>query len=135
MKRVPFFAAEDDLVSVLHIFEQGKALTYVRTDHYPREADAIMVNTSADLPNIGTATADDAVQCASYLVTSSRPRFRKIQLNDGSDVFAMDQLLNPDSVTLTPGGVRAPDAVIAGALSTASDSPSAQALVRAFTRH
>lgn len=69
MKRVPFFAAEDDLPSVLRTFEQGKALTYVRTDHYPREADTIMVNTSADLPNLGTATADDAVQCASYLVT------------------------------------------------------------------
>jgi hypothetical protein len=44
----------------------------------------------------------------------------------------MDQLLNPDSVTLTPGGTRGANIVIAGRVATASDSVASADLMKAF---
>ena len=44
----------------------------------------------------------------------------------------MDQLANPDTVTLTPGGVWTQDIVLYGRVATASDSKASQELMRRF---
>src|SRR5262249_40111153 len=77
---------------------------------------------------------DQSMGCDAYLVLEPETplnlrRFRGI---DGGERVCIDQLINPDSVTFTPGGIWKEDVVLNGAIGTASDSAVSQALMKRF---
>jgi len=50
------------------------------------------------------------------------------------ETFRIDQLLNPDTVVLTPAGVRSEEVVLHGRVATVSNSQPAQRLMRLFSK-
>jgi len=160
MKHLRFYLLRNDLTSILADFEGSTPIQYARMgqtssavyDRYGR---------GAEIPNLGTAPADAATACPAYLVCSSDTKInlrqlstiiqpntertstpigrvaiprdnRSLQPLEGAQRFAIDQLLNPDTAVLTPGGRWKQDIVLTGSFATASQSDAAQRLMRRF---
>jgi len=107
--------------------------------YVPSESSDISVDpftSGAELPSLGIATDESAVNSASFLIAESSMeiRPRRIPLNDGSIRVQFDQLENPDTVLLTPAGVWSEGVVLYGTVGTASDSNASKALMKAFER-
>jgi hypothetical protein len=133
MKHILFFAVENDLLPVFERVENEMPLKYVLTGHMPTAAYQSFAR-GTDLPNLGIATASSETACDTFLVTKRAApiTLRPIRYTSGIEVFAVDQLLNPDTVTLTPGGVWDKDIVLNGRVATASESLIAQDLMKRF---
>jgi hypothetical protein len=132
-KQIHFFALREDLLPVLDAVQSRGALKYVRTGVFGSPA-LQFVSRGAEIPDIGTAAADSTSACKSFLVTEDAVpvSLRQIQMADGTVRYAVDQLVNPDSIVLTPGGVWDQDVVLYGRVATVSDTAAAQALMRQF---
>ena len=138
-----FFAARNDLLEPLERFEERHAVDYVRTGHFPTTATR-RIRRVAEIPQLGIAEFASSAACRSFLVLErdadvvSRP----ITYLTGEQVFAIDQLLNPNTITLRPAGEYGSEAVLQGTIATASDSQVARdlleevrsAVLKAFTR-
>ena len=124
MAEIGFYAVRDDLRPVLRAVEARFTLQYARTGHYPCGSEVTCYVVSDDLPDLGIADSDSSIACTSYLVGRREELFVKhsILRNDGTQVFAIDQLMNPDTVTLTAGGWRG-DAIISGRIANGLSSP------------
>jgi hypothetical protein len=135
MKQVRFYAVDDDLSSVLTEVERGANLQYVPAGVFP-ESSTESYSTGMQLPQIGLATADSAVNSDSFLVAEKSVliRSRPIALQNGKTTFCIDQLDNPDTAVLTPAGRWEDVAVLYGTIGTASDSEASIRLVKAFER-
>jgi hypothetical protein len=133
MKNILFFATKEDLLPVLeHVEGKGK-LTYVRSGNFPSR-NCERYHRGADLPDLGKATSDSAISSAAYLVLQGNGeiRLRPFTLSSGAQQLAVDQLVNPDTVTFTPGGLWNQEALLYGRVATVSDSRPAQELMRRF---
>lgn len=132
-KYVHLFAAGADLVPVLEAVEAKHAIKYVQMK--PNSSGRVTEFSGAnDLPDLGRAASPDAIGCASYLVTG-RDRAvapRRIVSNDGTVWYAIDQMINPDTVEVSPGGLWNDDVVISGRITTVSDTTYANVLMRAY---
>ena len=133
MRLIPLFAVEDDLSLVLRLVESKRSLNYVPMGQFERPPQE-RYSAHGEVPSLGVATSDASVTCQSYLVIAhdTNLNLRPIVRRDGSRVFAIDQLLNPDSIALNPGGRRHADVVIAGEVGTASDSATSVSLMKSF---
>jgi hypothetical protein len=141
MKIIMFFAVKDDLVPVLDAVESVKKLRYVEMGQF-QDWNYRSFPSAAEIPNLSTASADSAINSQSWLVIAdSTPiNVRRITPSNGTaDRFAIDQLVNLDSVTLTPGGIWRDAIVLNGRVSTASTTVRSQELMKhfqpAFRRH
>jgi hypothetical protein len=133
MKNILFFATKEDLLPVIDQVESKGRVTYICTGNFPSRASE-RYNRGADIPGLGQATSDSAINSATYLVIQGdgEIRFRPFKLTSGVEQFAIDQLVNPDSVTFTPGGLWIQEAMLYGRVATVSDSDPAQELMRRF---
>jgi hypothetical protein len=128
-----FYATRNDIEPVLREVEAAGRLVYVRTGQFP--TDAVSKITSAlCIPTLGVADADDAVRCPTYLVAFDKSVIcaRRIVRNSGEVCFAVDQLMNPDTITFSYGGLRDPKLLLYGRVATASKSAQARKLMRLF---
>lgn len=134
MKQLRFFAVEKDLLLVLMEIEKAMPLLYVQSDSDSAAVDSI--TTCAELPSTGIATKESAVNSISFVVAnrSTTIKTRQIRLNSGAVRYRVDQLENPDTVVLTPGGVWDADVVLYGMVGTASDSQVSKALMKSLER-
>src|SRR5688500_16564810 len=132
-RQTHFFAVDDDLLPVFERVEGEVPLKYVLTGE-KRSAAYQTFARGADLPHLGIADRDSAIACDDFLVTKLETpiNLRPVRLSSGSKVFLVDQLFNPDSVTLAPGGLWGDDVVLNGRVATASDSEIAQYLMKRF---
>jgi hypothetical protein len=134
-RQILFFAAGDDLVPVLAMVERLGALQYVPMGQSSTVERKIFLSGSL-IPELGTATADSAIKSQSYLVAASATaiRPRKIVVPASGDAFCVDQVLNFETVTLTPGGVwrEEQEMVLNGRVATVSDSAASQVLMKRF---
>lgn len=132
-KYIHLFAAGADLLPVLAAVEAKHPIKYALMKPNVT-GDVTEFSTAADLPDLGRATAPDAIGCQSYLVTvrdlTVTPR--RIVSNDGTVWYAIDQMMNPDTVEVSPGGLWKDDVVISGRIATVSDTARADVLMRAF---
>ena len=134
MKQVPFFAAGDDLLPVLKMVEENGPVAYIKIGQYS-DADRCEHYASHDeIPRIGEASSDATASCESFLILRGPARAvaRPITKRDGTQVACVDQLANPDSITITPGGTKGPMVVIAGRIATVSDSAHSRELMKRF---
>ncbi len=133
IRQIPFFALKNDLLAVVETVEHGRPLKYVRTGQFDcPESDSF--GAGAEIPGLGTASADSSVNNQSFLVTNGElpVNWRRITTNTGVQRYCLDQLANPESITFTPSGRLDEGVVISGRVGTASDSPIAQELMRRF---
>ncbi len=107
MKNVLFFATDKDLALVLARVEKGRALQYVQMGQFLKAEWQIFAR-GAELPNLGIATSDSTISSQSFLVAEEAVRIgaRSISGPAGVERFCLDQMTNPETVTLTPGGMR-----------------------------
>jgi hypothetical protein len=133
MKQLHFFALPEDHSALLSEIEIRKSLKFVRMDIRGDE-DEFQYDSSQDLPNLGHASNESSIACETYLVCEPTTNVvtRRVLRTDGRQVKCVDQLVNPDSVTFTPGGTWNNDIVVAGRIATASDSAISKALMRSF---
>ena len=133
MKQILFFALKDDLLSVLDAVECDGPLKYIRMGQSPK-SDYESFAYGAEIPNLGKATADSAINCESFLITERQVpvKVRPIKTTAGTERYCVDQLFNPDSITLTPAGVWSQDVLLYGRVATVSQSAISQALMKRF---
>jgi hypothetical protein len=127
-----FFALREDLISLLAAVERTGALRYFETGMF-ESADRTAFSCGVEIPALGEANDDSSVGCASYLVVepSVMLNVRSVTTIHGQR-FCVDQLINEGSITFQGSGARGPAVILAGRVSTASNSPEARALLRRF---
>jgi hypothetical protein len=135
MKYIPFFALRGDLLPVLELVESQGPLNYTPIGNFlgseVEEGIRVFV-TGAEIPNLGKARADSSVSCEAFLVCKRETAINLRIAGKNGERICVDQLANPDSVTLRPGGVWTVDIVLEGTIGTASDSELSQALMKQF---
>lgn len=131
-----FFALPEDIRPVMDAVESRRALKYTLTGHHTSPDVACFLSARC-IPTLGApAPCTSAVSCPSYLVTDRGKLVvpSAIQMLDGTTCWAIDQLENPDSTVFWHGGLCEGGVLLHGRVDTASTSPVARSLQRAFSR-
>ncbi|MGC8542068.1 MAG: hypothetical protein ACP5QA_15765 [Phycisphaerae bacterium] len=133
MKQIQFFATREDLLLVLGNVERDTALRYVRTGNQLNPHFETFQR-GGDIPNLGVADRETGSVCRMFLITGNAVTVgvRTVKGADGIQRYLVDQLLNPDTVTLTPAGMWGEDTLLQGVVGTASDSVGSRELMKAF---
>jgi hypothetical protein len=147
-----FYAAKDDLLALTERVESMAPVKYVHFGHIT-ELPPESFSSAARIPNLGTASHPSAVGCAKFLVcdpqTTITPRELKILTEEdvnrsivpekgplqaliGVQQYAIDQLLNPDTICLSLGGLWKCETLLYAGVDTASQSEISQALMKRF---
>lgn len=161
-KTYQFYAANLDILTIAKDVEAQIPLKYVRYGHttvLPPES----FSSASEIPNLGTASHPSAVGCEKFVVCKSttivapRPlkviterdlenstvviggheiKMDKTQLRPivGKKRYAIDQLVNPNSIAFMPGGAWGVDVLLYGSISTSSKSSESRDLIERFYR-
>jgi hypothetical protein len=132
MKRINFFALRNDLISILTRLEEMRTIAYSASKD-SSEPIVEQFETGKQLPNLGKATADQWINCDSYLIAgkSDTLRTREFRLVDGTIRYSIDQMLNEHTVVLQLGGLWKDGAIIGSSIATISNCKPAQDLMHA----
>ncbi len=135
MKHILFFALKEDLLPVLELVDSKGPLKYTPTGNYLKseiEEGMRVFDTGAEIPSLGKASADSTVGCDTFLVCERATPINLRTAGRNGERVCVDQLINPDSVGFTPGGLWNEDVVLYGRIATASESQVSQALMKRF---
>lgn len=130
-----FYATTDDLLPVFELVEKKHLVAYTKTGLFHEEFQTSFPKGST-LPTLAKpVNVESAVTGPAYLVTEREiaVRSREVHQLDGSRKYAIDQLLNPDSIVIEHGGLCASNVLISGRVATVSNTPAALRIQRAFT--
>jgi hypothetical protein len=132
--QILFYALRDDMLRVLDVVDRVESLQYVAGGHFV-DGQSERYERGESIPDVGTADADSAVNCKSFLVAPREVTItaRRIDTVSGPR-YCFDQLVNPDSVALRPGGLRRARVMLDGRVATTSDTPVARRLMGLFRR-
>jgi hypothetical protein len=128
-----FFATRDDLIIVLQAVEARYALKYIECGLFDA-ADRPVFNSFIEMKNFGIAVEGDSNAESNYLVLHSEAtlQVREVPQRRGGIKYAVDQQLNPKSITMKPAGRYGDSAIIAGMVGTVHHDDSAEELLAAF---
>jgi hypothetical protein len=129
-----FFATADDLLPVFDQVESKRSLTYTLMGLFA-VPNLTCVERGVSIPTLrARLTHPNASNGPQYLVSpvDVPVAIREVPQHAGGIRYAVDQLINPDSVVLLHGGFFRPEILLYGSIGTASVSPVAKALYRAF---
>lgn len=132
MAQTHFYAQEDDIIPVLKDLDEAMHLVYIRMDHYTDE-NYDRYKDYREIPGVGIANGDAAVQCSQYLAIEPATKLIPSKIIRTKQT-SIDQLLNPDSIVVSFGGLWNGEVVISGRVATVSDSVGAQGMLRRFQR-
>lgn len=133
MGQVHFFAARDDLITLLAAVERRSPLTYTRMGNFDRPV-CERFDRGTDIHSLGQATANSATACDAFLVTTPDVpvHVRAVETYSGERRYCIDQFVNPDTVVFSPGGLWAEAAILSGRAGTVSDTATAKDLMGRF---
>ena len=133
IKQVYFYATKNDLLPVLRAVEEAGALKYVVAGNFTTP-ELRSYSRGEEIPQLGKASSGTAGTCETFLVCAAVPpvKVESFKGGNGEDRFCVDQLLNPDTVGLTPAGQWNEEILLHGRVATVSDSPASQALMKRF---
>ena len=137
------FATAEDWVEVLQDVESQRSLKYVQVGLF-EGAERPVFDSFSSLPDLGIAQAGDSNFEPTFLVLPSEVaiRVRTVPQRSSGAKYAVDQLENPGTIVIRPGGRYGESAVIAGMVGSVHDDPEtenlfsdfSQALKKHFTR-
>ncbi len=129
-----FFATADDLRSVLRSVEASHRLQYVQCGLF-EERDQPIFHGFSSLPALGVAKAGDSNLEPTFLVfpDGAKLEVRAVPQRRGGIKYAVDQMVNPGTVVIRPGGKYLDSALIAGMVGTVHHDKQAETLIRAFS--
>ncbi len=128
-----FYSTRDDLLAVTERVESRLPIKYIRFGQVT-ELPPETFKSAAQIPNLGVATHESGVGCKAFLVADSELEIRSRQLKTiaGVNRFAIDQLHNPDTVVLSPGGLWTGEILLYGNVGTAHDTEVSSRLMKLF---
>jgi hypothetical protein len=129
-----FFATAADMSKVLLTVGADHALQYARCGLFD-SPECPVFDELLSLPNFGVAQVGDSNFEPTFLVLpkGTRVNVRTIPQRRGGTKYAVDQLINPGTVVVRPGGKYRDVAVIAGMVSTVHHDGTAERLMKAFS--
>jgi hypothetical protein len=121
-----FYATARDLSGVLSSLETQKELQYTLAGLF-KSKELQTYFSYRDIPDFGRAFHRSAVANRRYLVSLKGTilRIRDVPQNSGGIRFAVDLLLNEDSIVFSPGGRYRGDVMLYGMVGTLSPPPTA----------
>ena len=134
-KSITFFAANEDLKLVLTAIESEQRLQYVLAGLFDTP-ELLTAASVEDIESFGIAQKGDQSQELSYLVAdvARQINVRKVPQRRGGVKYAIDQMKNPATVVMRPGGRFGDIAVISGQIGIATGDANASELFRSFER-
>lgn len=130
-----FYATANDLLPALDHIESKLELAYTLTGFFDESTQTTYANGAALPTLVQSLNVGSAIAGPGYLVTERSWLIgsREVQQNDGSKKYAVDQLLNPDSIVFQHGGFYSAGILLPGRIATVSDTPAAMKIQRAFS--
>lgn len=127
------FATKDDWIAVFATVESRVKVAYVAAGAF-QEAALTVYGAGRSLPSLGQSPSPNAVSGPKYLVTmnADEVRMRPVTARDGVTRFYVDQMLNPGTIALSPGGIWGQQVLLSGRIVTISDSAQSQSLQRRY---
>lgn len=134
-RSVYFFATASDLLPILEIVEQKGALHFFLAGLLG-QAEPPVFSPARAIPDLAVAKKPDMNHIDRYLILPATTPIsvRPVPQRAGGVRYAVDQMINPASVELNPGGVFETIAVISGRFATASDAPESVSLLEQFRK-
>jgi len=128
-------ATRSDWLECLAAAEAGRPLAYTLTGLF-EEPVLSTFHGVASVPDFGIAKHGNTVLESGFLVhdVGSVIQIRDVPQRNASIRYAVDQLVNPTTIGVRPGGLFGDNVVIAGQLGTASDDPISSELFRLVAR-
>lgn len=129
-----YVATADDLLPIFSRVEAKREVVYTRMglfESWPIEA----FTRGEELPSLRQPPAGRSTTCCTaYLVTPAGVvvRVREVPQRPGGVRYAVDQLVNPDSMEINHGGRPEPGVLLAGRVATCTDTEESAALFRAY---
>ena len=135
MKQRNFYAMPADLSPVFQQVELKRPVAYTLVGLFDSPSPSTVLSGSS-IPTLGDEASQSSALSATYLITAQGTpiHVRSVQQKAGGTKYAVDQLINPNSITITHGGLYSPTVLIAGRVATASNSAFAVSLQSAFSR-
>ncbi|UPK06938.1 hypothetical protein [Bradyrhizobium sp. 170] len=133
--QLSFFATKADLESLLKSVESERALQFVPAGLF--DSSRIEPRQSLlDVANLDGLAVDHTNHQPRYLISDlGIPiEVRPVAQRTGEIKYAVDQLANPKTVALQPGGAFGESCLIAGQMGTASDEASSLELFQSFSK-
>jgi hypothetical protein len=132
---IMFYATATDLHPLLSSLETQKNLQYTLTGLFKTKTPQTYLS-FVDIPDFGKPKHPTSIANSEYLVS---PQGVTVCVEDvpqrrGGILYAIDQLLNQDTIHFGPGGRYQDDVFLYGRIGTASDTPMSKGLYDFFTR-
>jgi hypothetical protein len=109
-----FFATAEDLLPIFDLVDRKYRLAYTLMGRH-ESSELRTVAKGADIPTLrDVMEAPNAIACPSYLVTvqGAPIHVREVPQESGGTRYAVDQLINPDSITFSHGGFFSPEILL-----------------------
>ena len=128
-RQVMFFATTADIISVLSALEVLETLKYTRAGLFHTSMPQNYLS-YVEIPTLGRTTHPNAVGNPMYLLSRRvvQIKVRNVPQKSGGVLFAIDQLKNPDTIVLRPGGWYGNDVILYGTADTISPSAESKSL-------
>ena len=129
--QIMFYATAPDLGSVLADLEEIRSIQYVQTGLFKERAQRTYASFK-EIPNFGRATNPAAIANPAYLVSvqGTEIHCREVPQRTGEIFFAVDQVVNPKTIHLQPGGAFGPTVILCGTVGTISQSTESKNLYK-----
>ena len=127
--QILFFATKNDLSSVLDSAEKKRQIKYVRTGLF-RKPNPESFLRGMDIPDFGVASNESADSCDTFLVCDQNTEIRPREIRGQG--YAFDQLINPQTISFTPGGLWGDNVLLHGRFATASTAVPSLELLKIF---
>jgi hypothetical protein len=130
-----FYATATDLSPLLSLLETQKNLQYTLAGLFGTNTPQTCLS-YVDIPDFGKPKHPTSVANSEYLVSpqGATVRVEDVPQRRGGVLYAVDQLLNQDTIHFGPGGRYQDDVFLYGRIGTASESPMSKGLYDFFTR-
>lgn len=135
-RRTYVFATREDLIPGLNRFDSLYSARYTRYGTFD-SPELVILDSVVEVEELGVSARGFQGDGVGYLVVKAGEDIkpRKILRVDGTVWWAVDQLLNPQSILFRPAGSYLGQAMICGEISTVSSKDEvAMDLYRKFTR-
>ncbi|WP_347053511.1 hypothetical protein [Flavobacterium olei] len=132
-KQFVFFGEKADFHDILKEVESKKKLKYFQTGLFD-DTNIVKYNSLLDYKNLGNASFGSQGLNDCFLIVSSNKelKIRSVPQRKGGVKYAVDQLINEESVIIEPGGIFKNDIFVAGRIGTVKDDAFSKEIYNMF---
>lgn len=130
MKRILFFATENDIAEVFDLIESKFSLHYVEVGTF-ETGDVVSYSSFRDIKNFGIADAEQTSACSTYMIAPKSVAFvPELVEHDGIQRIALTPKLNDQTVMIRTGGRLSPGVFISGEFNTPHETDFSKSVMR-----